>query len=65
MRLAMTSDAPTYAEKHVTSNIACACIQRYTKDCLKWRYALWRYVISHFLSDQVSFQIVQLRDVDT
>jgi len=32
----MTSDAPTKARKHITSNVACASSQRYTKDSVVW-----------------------------
>ena len=32
----MTTDAPTNAGKHVTSNIACVCCQRYTKYSVFW-----------------------------
>ena len=46
--------------KHVTSNIACACSQRYTTSVLQLAQIV-RYdvTLSCFFSDQTSFQIVR------
>jgi len=51
----MTSDAPTYAGKHVTSNNASARSQIYTKDCALWRYVIYCLLSEHRMSFQASF----------
>jgi len=58
----MAFNAPTNVGKHVTSNIACARSQWYTKNSVfllaQMTLALWRYVISHLFLDRKSCLLV-------
>jgi len=59
--LEMTSDNPTNARKHVTSNITCAHSQQYAQKIQSSEKTLCviRLHISHLSSNQMSFQMAQ------
>jgi len=64
----MTLGAPTNVENHVTTNIACARSQRYTKDSVFWlAQMMWVIALRIFppFMDQTSFQVDQQWVVDT